>query len=191
MCAHTPHSQDGFCCKGLWVEHPLTSLLFDLQGAFLCICGQGGLLTWKMRNMWSGQDPASSLNCLAVLILEFLSTGNEPPVALPCRGVGCISVLPHLHYQPSGPIQSGVCMLVVSLNFTSGTWVRHWVWHLQNQSRTWLRILSMALKEELKVLDFALWPNYCSFIFLNCFPLFLHFLTSLIEFALWSSGGKA
>jgi len=36
----------------------------------------------------------------------------------------------------------------------------------------------MALKEELKVLDFVSWLSYYSCIFLDCFPLFLHFLTS-------------
>ena len=50
------------------------------------------------------------------------------------------------------------------------------------------RILSIALEEELKVLDFVLWLNYYYFVLLDCFPLFLHFLTSLIKFALWNSG---
>ena len=36
----------------------------------------------------------------------------------------------------------------------------------------------MALKEELKVLDFVSWLSYYSCIFLDCFPFFLHFLTS-------------
>ena len=52
MCVHTSLSQDEFYCKGLWVEHPLTSVLFDFQGAFLFTCGQGGLLTLRMRNMF-------------------------------------------------------------------------------------------------------------------------------------------
>ena len=46
----------------------------------------------------------------------------------------------------------------------------------------------MALKEELKVLDFVSWLSYYSCIFLDCFPLFLLFLTS--EFALWNLGGR-
>ena len=36
--------------------------------------------------VWSGQGPASSLNCSAILVLEFRSTGNESPVALPWVG---------------------------------------------------------------------------------------------------------
>ena len=62
----------------------LTSLITpcDLQGAFLSMCGRGGLLTSRMRNMWSGQGPASSLNCPASLVLELRSPGNES------RGVG-------------------------------------------------------------------------------------------------------
>ena len=45
----------------------------------------------------------------------------------------------------------------------------------------------MALEKELKVLDFVLWLNYYYFVLLDCFPLFLHFLTSLIKFALCNS----
>lgn len=41
------------------------------------MCGQGGLLTLKMRKYVIWQDPASSLHCLAILILEFLSTGHD------------------------------------------------------------------------------------------------------------------
>ena len=33
--------------------------------------------------MWSVQGPASSLNCPAILVLEFLSIENESPIALP------------------------------------------------------------------------------------------------------------
>ena len=46
------------------------------------MCGQGGRLTWRMRNMWYDQGPDSSLNYPALLVLEFQSTGNEPPIAL-------------------------------------------------------------------------------------------------------------
>ena len=59
----------------------LASLPFDLQGVFLHMCGQGGLLTLIMRNLWSGQGPAISLNCPAIFVLEFQSSGNEAPVA--------------------------------------------------------------------------------------------------------------
>ena len=43
-----------------------------------------------------------------------------------------------------------------------------------------------SLEEELKVLEFVLCLNYYCFFSLDCFPLFLHFLTSLTEF-LWNS----
>ena len=43
-------------------------------------------------------------------------------------------------------------------------------------------MLSVALEEEPKVLDFVLWLNCYYFVLLDCFPLFLHFLTSLIKF---------
>ena len=68
MYVHTTLSQHGFYWKGLWVEHPLTSTRFGLQGAFLWGCGREGLLTWRMRTIWSGQGPASSLNCPAILV---------------------------------------------------------------------------------------------------------------------------
>ena len=55
---------------------------FDLQGAFLCRCSQGGLLTPGTRNTWSEQGLASSLNCPAIL---FLPTENESPTGLPCQ----------------------------------------------------------------------------------------------------------
>ena len=66
----------------------------------------------------------------------------------------------------------------------SSTW---WAFqYLQKNSRVWLRMLSMALEEELKVLDFVWRFDYCYFVLLNCFYLFQHFLTSLITFALWA-----
>ena len=77
LCAHTSLCQDGFCCKGLWAKHPLTALIFDLQGTFSCMCGLGSLQTSRTRNAWSGQGPASSLNCPTIPILEFQSTWNE------------------------------------------------------------------------------------------------------------------
>ena len=58
MYACTSLSQDGFHQRGLWGD--LASLTmgwcplpFDLQGAFMHMCNQGGLLTSRMRNMWS------------------------------------------------------------------------------------------------------------------------------------------
>ena len=81
----------GFYCKGIWVEHSLTILPFGLQGAFLHMCGRGGLLTLRTRDMWSEQGPASSLNCPAILVLEFWSIGNE--LLYPGR-VGSICLLP-------------------------------------------------------------------------------------------------
>ena len=54
MYARTSLSQDGVYRRGLWVG--LTTWRhspFDLQGAFLHMCSWGGLLTLRMRNMWS------------------------------------------------------------------------------------------------------------------------------------------
>ena len=59
--------------------------------------GQGGLLTLRMRNRWSGQGLAVALNWPAILILTFRSIGNESPIALPWGGGGGIYLLPHFH----------------------------------------------------------------------------------------------
>ena len=42
----------------------------------MCMCGWGGLLTLITRNMCFGQGPESSLNCPAIVVLEFQSTGG-------------------------------------------------------------------------------------------------------------------
>ena len=43
----------------------------------MCVAKGGLLISSGMRDMWSGQGPASPLDCPATDILEFLSTGNE------------------------------------------------------------------------------------------------------------------
>ena len=54
---------------------------------FLCMCGQGGPLTSRMRNMWCAQGPASSLlYCPDFLVLEFWSIENESLIPLPWQG---------------------------------------------------------------------------------------------------------
>ena len=40
---------------------------------------------------------------------------------------------------------------------------------------TWLRILSIAFEEELKVLDFVSWLNYYYLVLFDCVPFFLCF----------------
>ena len=77
------------------VEYLLASLPFDLQGAALSVCSQEGLLISRRRNMWSGQGPASSLNCPAVVILDFWSIENESPTTLAWR----VIYLPLHHHQ--------------------------------------------------------------------------------------------
>ena len=84
-------------------------------------------------------------------------------------------------YQFFESSPSGVHVLVVSMQFyLVGVLV----------SAKQLKDLAqdiIALEEELNFLDFVLWLNYYSFVFLEYFPLVLHFLTSLIQFALWNS----
>ena len=62
MYVHASLSKHGFYHKSLWVF--LASLPFDLQGAFLCTCSHGGLLTSRMRNMWSGKAQPHPLTVL-------------------------------------------------------------------------------------------------------------------------------
>lgn len=76
-CVHASFSQNRDYHRAL-----LGSLPFDFQGAY-CAC----LLISRKRNMWFGQEPSSTLNCPAVLVLEFLSMGNGSPVTLLGLGV--------------------------------------------------------------------------------------------------------
>ena len=62
-------------------------------------------------------------------------------------------------------------------------------WYQKTAPRIQLRILSMALEEELKVLDIVLWLNYVYFVFFDSFPFFLHVVTSLIKL-LFGSGER-
>ena len=62
VCMHLSAKRDGSYRKSLWVL--LASLPFDLQGAFLCTCSHRGLLTSRMRNMWSGQAQPHPLTVL-------------------------------------------------------------------------------------------------------------------------------
>ena len=72
VCVCASLSQDGFQQRGLQVVESLTMrwqhpLSFDLQGAFLCMCSQGGLLDFKNEKyvvfyLLSWQGPESSIN---------------------------------------------------------------------------------------------------------------------------------
>ena len=76
---------------------------------------------------------------------------------------------------------SGVYIMMASMQ-----WGAQCLW---DSLRTWLRILSISLGEEPKVLDFVFnGSTIMVFVWLDYFPLFLHFLTSLIKFALQNSG---
>ena len=96
MCVHTSLSQDGFHRKGVWVEHPLASFPFGLQGAFLCMCGQGSLLTSRMRNMWSGRALPPHLIVLLLSSWIFSPQGMNLQSLYPVGSWGSIYLLPHL-----------------------------------------------------------------------------------------------
>ena len=49
----------------------------------------------------------------------------------------------------------------------------------------WLRILSIVLEKELKVLDHAYWLHYYYLVSFDCFPLFFYILIYLIKLILW------
>ena len=66
-----------------------TSLdMTPLHGAFSVHVWSKRSPDFEKRNMWSGQGPPSSLNCPAILILEFRSTGNESRIVLPWAEMG-------------------------------------------------------------------------------------------------------
>ena len=54
------------------------------------MCDQGGLLTSRMRNMWSGQGLSFSLNCLVILLLKFQFIRNESSVSLTWGSPFCL-----------------------------------------------------------------------------------------------------
>ena len=99
VCAHTSLSQWILLQRHMGRTSLNITSPFDLQGAFLRMCGSQALLTSGMRNMWSGKDPAFTLNCPAFLILEFLSTGNESPIALSWGGAGVGNSLPQYFHK--------------------------------------------------------------------------------------------
>ena len=80
VCTHLLANTDS-TAKAYGYSIPWHHSTFDSQGAFLSTCGQGGLLTLGMRNMWSEQGSASSsLNCPAILVLKFWFIRNESPI---------------------------------------------------------------------------------------------------------------
>ena len=86
ICVQASFSQMDSTEKASGQSIPWHHSPFDFPEAFMHICGWGGFLTLRMRNMWSGQGPAFSLICPAVLTLEFQSTGNESQIILPWGG---------------------------------------------------------------------------------------------------------
>ena len=85
--------------------------------------------------------------------------------------------------QSSTPVSMVLCIHYHAVSFFHLVWFKY----LQNNPRIWLRTLSIAFEEELNLLDFVLWLNYYSFVFLEYCLLLLHLLTTLIQFALWNS----
>ena len=83
MYAHISVSQVGLYQRGTWVEHPLTSLPFGLQGAFSVHVWWGRAPDFGNERYVVRTCPSSSFNCPAILVLEFLSIENESPIALP------------------------------------------------------------------------------------------------------------
>ena len=59
------------------------------------------------------------------------------------------------------------------MQLTSSTWGEGGgeSWFLQNNSRICVRMLSIALEEELSVLDFVLWLSYYYCVLFDYFPL--------------------
>ena len=68
-------------------------------------------------------------------------------------------------------------------------WHTSFIWwefqYLQNSSKDTAQNIISSPWGGTKVLDLVGWLNCYYFVLLNCFPSFLHFLTSLIQFILW------
>ena len=79
MCAHISLSQDGVYHKGISLWPPRS---------LFCTCVVRKVSRLREKNMWSRQSPAFSVNCPAILFLEFQSIGSESSIALPCEGTG-------------------------------------------------------------------------------------------------------
>ena len=75
------------------------------------------------------------------------------------------------------------------------------VWDLSTFGSTQFHLVGVSVSEKqlkgygldpvrrkLSVFNFVKWLKYYCFVLLDCFPLLLHFLISLIEFFLWNSG---
>ena len=87
LCAHASLSQDGFYQKGIWKYHPLSLLpVWPARNIFwACVVWE---VSWFQNEKRCGLGRAQPprLNCPAILVLEFLSIGNESPVTLPWEG---------------------------------------------------------------------------------------------------------
>ena len=81
MSSYTTLSQDELHHKGLWVEHPLTSLSFWSLRSFPehVYLGRSPDLENEKYVVWVGPN----FNCPAIFVLEFWSIGNELPITLP------------------------------------------------------------------------------------------------------------
>ena len=113
LCTHVSLSQDGFYHKGLWVENPLPWLLWLARSLFCESLVEGVSRLWNEKSV---QGSASSLNCPAILVLEFLSIENESPIALPWG----------THLPPASNLTSWATAwkYQISLELTQSFWVR-------------------------------------------------------------------
>ena len=89
MCTRASLSQDGFQRRGLWLgwHHSL----FDLQGAFLRMCSQEGVL--DLENAKWVVSYLGRVQLLLFFILEYLSRGDR----LQLFSLGAICLLPQGH----------------------------------------------------------------------------------------------
>ena len=98
MCARASLSRDGFYYEGPWVDYPLASFTFDLQGAFLPTWDRRGLLTLRMRNMWSlifylGRSQPSPSTVLLFLSWSFSPQRTTPAICPSSPSISCFSMV--------------------------------------------------------------------------------------------------
>ena len=75
-----------FTKKASGYSIPYHCSLLACKEPFLCMCGLRGFLISEQKICGLGRAQPPHLNCSAILVLEFLSIGNESPINLPWEG---------------------------------------------------------------------------------------------------------
>ena len=129
----------------------------------VCVCALSHVQLFVTP--WTSSPPDSSVHGIfQARILEWVAISSPGGTSWPRME----PVSPAVADRFFTTVPPGESQHVVHFLLLVGVWVS------ANNSRAWLRILSLALEEGLKVLDFALWLKLY-FLLLDYFPSFLPF----------------